>query len=114
MVLINQGSKGESQVNCLLFVVSVSSYFSYISSRVFHLFLIFSVFFFYESSLCCVVNVPGMHTHSGEHPLVALDQISLTDDHPKDGARPNMFSSDALGVNVFFSSFSSLFSLSLP
>lgn len=108
MVLINQGSKGESQVNCLLFAVAVSSHFSYIPSRVFPLLL------FNESSFCCVVDVTGVHAHSGEHPLVALDQISLTDDHPKDGAWPNMFSSDALEVNVFFSSISSLFSLSLP
>lgn len=43
---------------------------------------------------------------------MALDQISLTDDHPKDGAWPNMFSSDAVEVNVFFYSFCSLFSLS--
>lgn len=43
---------------------------------------------------------------------VALDQISLTDDHPKDGAWPNMFSSDALEANVFFYSLCSLFSLS--
>lgn len=33
---------------------------------------------------------------------MALDQIPLTDDHPKDGSWPNMFSSDALEVNVFF------------